>query len=81
MSKHSFDRATRFATGVLLSALLLILSASAPLFAQNNFYKSEMMKIYADQLSVGFGWSGYNPSQLSSNVAISGHLVDLTQEQ
>jgi len=49
--------------------------------ANYQFYKSEVMKIYADQLSVGFGWSGYNPSQLSSNVAISGHLVDLTQEQ
>ena len=45
--------------------------------AQNQFYKSEMMKIYADELSVGFGWSGGTPSQLASNVAISGHLVDI----
>src|SRR6185369_8404573 len=45
--------------------------------AQNQFYKSEMMKVYADQLSVGFGWSGGTPSQLASNVAISGHLVDI----
>ena len=48
--------------------------------AQNQFYKSELMKIYADQLSVGFGWSGYNPSQLTANVAISGHLIDIAPE-
>ncbi len=45
--------------------------------AQGQFYRSEMMRVYADQLSVGFGWSGFNPSQLVSNVAISGHLIDL----
>jgi len=49
--------------------------------AQNQFYKSEMMKVYADQLSVGFGWSGNSPSQLVSNVALSGHLIDLVPEQ
>ena len=49
--------------------------------AQNQFYKSEMMKVYADQLTVGFGWSGGSPSQLVSNVAISGHLIDVAAEQ
>ncbi|MEO8370746.1 MAG: hypothetical protein ABI806_16295 [Candidatus Solibacter sp.] len=49
--------------------------------AQNQFYKSEMMRVYADQLSVGFGWSGGAPSQLVSNVAISGHLIDISTEE
>ena len=48
---------------------------------QWQYYLSELVKIYADQLSVGFGWSGYTPNQLSANVAISGHLVDIVPEQ
>jgi hypothetical protein len=49
--------------------------------AQYQFYRSEMMKVYADQLSVGFGWSGNTPSQLVSRVALSGHLVNLTPQE
>ena len=49
--------------------------------AQWQFYRSELMKIYADKLTVGFGWSGYAPGQLAANVAISGHLVDIAPEE
>src|SRR6266542_4486467 len=35
--------------------------------AQGQFYRSELVKIYADQLSVGFGWSGYTPNNLAAN--------------
>ena len=48
--------------------------------AQGQFYKSELVKIYADQLTVGFGWSGSNPNGLAANIALSGHLVDITPE-
>ncbi len=49
-------------------------SVTAPM----QFYKSEVVKIYADTLAIGFGYSGYTPYQLAAQVQISGHLVDIT---
>jgi len=49
--------------------------------AQGQFYKSELVKIYADELSVGFAWSGNSPNSMVAQVALSGHLIDPAAEQ
>jgi hypothetical protein len=42
-----------------------------------QFYSATGTKIYADQLAVGMGFSGYTPASIGMNVAISGHLVSV----
>jgi len=45
--------------------------------APGQFYRSEQVKVYADVLSVGVGFSGYTPVQMGFGVSISGHLVSV----
>jgi hypothetical protein len=42
-----------------------------------QYYFNGPVKIYADTLSVGFGFAGYTPSFLAGQVQISGHLIDI----
>ena len=40
-----------------------------------QYNSSQVTKIFADSLSVGEGFSGYDPTFLSFSVVISGHLI------
>jgi hypothetical protein len=56
------------------SANFYLTPVQSPLVT-TQFNHSEKTTIYADNLNVAFGYSGYTPAFAVFNVAISGHLI------
>jgi hypothetical protein len=47
----------------------------------NQFSLAQQMMIYADKLTIGFGYAGYTPATLDESVTLTGHLVTITPPQ